>query len=321
MDHSTVTPFSTTGYLVSPPEVADENMDDFFADIKELSAKNLALCKRLPRQQANRIRESIRYMRSMGFSSDSINRTVEKSIRKINSEVLQLHEDVASFDSSKKEVTNGLHATSDKICVLNCEFQPILPPKSDIKDYIDEGAISSYMNRMAMARLMDARKVQARPKSNPSSNFPPESSGNDFPGVTSVVKTVGKQYLKNKIDERFGKGPAEVADKLEKFFSLQAPENSENPWRYKAISLGVQCGIKEGLAYFLPGGFPVFATMNVSHIVAESVESLTPVLKKMETGMDAKRWWIYQYDFGSEDFSSLGSVKIATGCDSIGKNP
>ncbi len=166
MDYS-VTSFSTTGYLLSQPEVPylPDNTADYSADIKDLSEKNQALYRKLPQREANRIRESMRSMRAMGFSSDVINRTFEQSFRKFNIEVSQVRNGVASFDSHRQEVTNGLQATSKKISTLDFTFQPILPPQRDFNTYVYQDAINAYMNAKGMERLTQAR--ESKPKREP----------------------------------------------------------------------------------------------------------------------------------------------------------
>lgn len=77
----------------------------------------------------------------------------------------------------------------------------------------------------------------------------------------------------------------------------------------------------EALAYFLPGGIPVYTVMNTTHVVAHGADQLTPVLQKMETDEEAHAWWKHQHDFMGDGAAHLEGIQIAQGFTELAKIP
>lgn len=173
MEHTSTTPFSTTGFLLSqieysvaPEQKVDHAENELSTAGNDLSREKQASLSNLCRQKANHIRESIRHMRSMGFASDVISRTVDQSIREMTCAVSQFQDSVTSFEGNKQSVTNGLIDTSQKISGLNLSFQPILPQQRDYSvDVGCQDAIQACMNGKAMERLTQAK--ESNPKREP----------------------------------------------------------------------------------------------------------------------------------------------------------
>jgi hypothetical protein len=144
----------------------------------------------------------------------------------------------------------------------------------------------------------------------------------DSPDVNEVIKFSVKTYLKNKIEQKFGKGTAELADNLQRFFTVQPSEKEENPWRYCAVSVGVQYGMVKALASFLPQACPIYAGITATHVVALYANRGTSLLRKMETDIEADTWWKQQCqrDYG-EGLTPMQAIKTAQGILELSKIP
>lgn len=237
------------------------------------------------RREISQMRQTIAHLRAQGYGSAAINNVIDRLTQKFLESINSFHEANVKFVQSSEQVCRRNQSTIEKIeqCAVN--FAPIARLPENAESEEEKKPLISY-----------------------------------FQDIPPGVKPLGKRYIKGKIEARFGKGTAEVVDNLEKFVSLQPPEEYENPWRYRAISVGVQYGVATAIAYSLPTGW-AYGAMKTSDAVALHAERMKPMLKKMETEEEVNAWWKHQRDLMGNGDEYLESIRIAKGFVELSKVP
>jgi hypothetical protein len=271
--------------LPSPEERMDQLQQEAEMQMDHCPEAERVAYKRRVRREIAQMRQAIADMRAQGFGVNAINKAIEGLTQKVHESLNSFREGNAQFAESSERVCSRNQSTINKIGQCTVNFAPITRMPADDDSDDEKNPLASY-----------------------------------FQDILPEVKSMGKRYVKGIIKQKFGSRNAEVVDKLEKFFSVQPPQECDSPVRFRVISVAVQYGVATTVAYCLPTGW-AYGAMKTSDVVAMHADRLTPALKKMQTDEEVNAWWKHQRDVMGIGKDYLESIEAAQGFVELSKVP